>query len=112
MDSGVVTLLTGTAGAIGVLVGVLILIVLGVLVPKPYVAKYEERIEYLEKALESEKKINDEAVSSLAQTNQMIGTLKQIAIERRRETTENQQFDITWDSISKDNVHPKDGGTG
>lgn len=110
MDSGVITLLSGGAGAIGVLVGVLILIVTGVLVPKPYVTKYEERIQLLERALESEKKINDELAAASALNNQMIGALRQIAIERVRETKEHQQFDINWDSISRDDGRPKNGG--
>jgi hypothetical protein len=108
VDSSIVPLLTGSAGAAGVTAAVVILMILGVLVPKAYVTKLEKRIGYLEQALESEKQISKESVSALASSNQMIGTLKQIAIERRAEhfaadgspAAHRDEMGLTWDDLS------------
>lgn len=82
MDSSLIPLLDGSLGAAGVLACFVILIILGILVPKRYVDKHEERIGFLEKALEIEKRLNDELTSTVSQSNQMIGALRQIAVER------------------------------
>lgn len=79
----------------------------GYLVPKRFSDKSEARIEFLEKALETEKKLNDELTSALAQNNQMIGTLKQIAIERvreTRETRETKEWNLSWNEIARDDT--------
>ena len=66
-------------GALGV---VAILMITGILVPKPYYARLEAENRFLREALELERKARDEAADAGRVTNQLIGTIADLAAKR------------------------------
>lgn len=57
---------------------VIILILLGILVPKSYVTKLEKENELLRQNLELQKLVTQQAVEAAANSNQLIGALKEM----------------------------------
>lgn len=79
MDSAFITVLTN-AGVAGV---VILLLVFGWLVPKLAYARLLEENRLLREALDTERQRAGEAVSSAGVTNQLIGAIVDLAVERR-----------------------------
>jgi hypothetical protein len=79
VDSAVLTVLinSGVAGA------VLVLLILGLLVPKWVYRRLEQENKHLREALELERQRNGEMASTTGVTNQLIGALVDLAQERR-----------------------------
>lgn len=79
MDSALITLFlnAGVAGA------VLLTIIFGWLVPKPYVSKLEKEIEFLRTDNAAVKENNRELIQTVAMNNQLIGELKSLAHKRQ-----------------------------
>jgi hypothetical protein len=82
VDSALVTVLTN-AGVAGV---VIIFLIMGWLVPKWAYSKLEEENRHLREALELERQRAGEAASTQGVTNQLIGALVDLAVERKRLT--------------------------
>lgn len=79
MDSSIATTLITNAGIAGV---VIVLILLGILVPKWYVSKLEKEITLKDQALKTEREISKQATEQLAIANQLVGELRAIAAQR------------------------------
>lgn len=81
--------ISGVAGTIlqyGPLGVFVLLFLIGWIVPKPYIDRLEKENEELKHALAQEREISREATFQLSTANQFIGSLRQIAVERAKDS--------------------------
>lgn len=79
MDPGLITWLAN-AGIAGIII---VVIIAGWLIPRPFYSKLEEENRLLREALDLERQRAGEAASQMGVTNQLIGALTALAAERR-----------------------------
>jgi hypothetical protein len=105
MDSALITLLAN-AGVAGV---VIVLIVAGILVPKPYYTRLEEENKLLREGRDIDRQRASEAASTAGVTNQLIGALTNLATERHAQNTgetsgspdgKARRPDLTWGDLT------------
>lgn len=94
MDSELITLLSN-AGTAGIVV---ILLILGLLVPKWAYSKLEEENKLLREALHLERQRNGEVSSQAGVTNQLIGALVDLAGEHSK--PRGGASDLSWKDLA------------
>ena len=101
LDSGLVTALVNF-GAAGVVV---ILIILGLLVPKPFYARLEEENRLLREALQLERQRSNDAAATAGVTNQLIHALTDMAADKHHGgisgdgSHKQHAAGLTWDDL-------------